>query len=482
MPKIKFSALVSGMSGKANGSVFATNNGGSYFRTNASKIKPNTASNSKRKALFAGVSQAWRSLTSEQQTAWNNAVDQFVVQNAFGDNRTPTGYEVFTRLNNTRATYGLPQLVNPPTPRDLPAVTDLELDFPDLYQFFPNFALTNFNQNNSTQQTYFYNSELLSSGPAIVDGTLSGCFSFGNLVQVQGWLQADKGLFEIPCSGGGSFTIDIIGSNDYTQDLRISIQGGSGSWLIETTTQPIDVREPFTVAMVFSSTDIEGFFVFVNGVNQSCDYTPSGTFSNPTASGGLRVGTSTSVLQSRMFISDIRWTLSALTSDQLAQLSMGYVLGLEEYTFPFNSYNPATGTPNTSENTIANFVAQAGNSSFNVLRGFSSDRVPQMILTNTTEGIEGVNWNVYATAPMSFGKTGKITNFKLIASVDWAGLTEFNISQAWKSVFKSFSPNGYINFYVQVFDTTTGIIPATQIKPPKRKRFKAGAEMSGAVN
>lgn len=482
MPKIKFSALVSGMSGKANGSVFATNNGGSYFRTNASKIKPKTASNSVRKSLFTGVSQAWRSLTSEQQTAWNNAVDAFVVQNAFGDNRTPTGYEVFTRLNNTRATYSLPILVNPPTPRDLPAVGEMELVFPDLFQFFPNFALTNFNQNNATQQNYFYNEALLASGPALVEGVLSGQFYFGNLIQVQGWLQADKGLFEVPCTGGNTFRIDVRGSNDYMQNVALSVAGGSGSWNVITTDEPIDVREPFTVAFVISDSDVNDFRIFVNGIECTCTKTPSGTFAVPTASGGLRVGNSTSSLQSRMFISDVRWTLGTLTTDQLEQLTLGYVLGIETYTFPFNSFSVAAGTPNTTENLIDPFFIQTGLEAHRVLKSFSSNRVPQMSLTTTGTGLDGVNLNVYATAPMSFGKTGKITNFRLIASLPWNGESEFEVWSYWKEKFKSFSPNGYVNFYVTVFDTTTGVIPATQIKPPKRKPFKAGSEMGTAVS
>lgn len=482
MPKIKFSALVSGMSGKANGSVFASNNGGAYFRTNASKIKPNTASNSKRKALFTGVSQAWRSLTSEQQTAWNNAVDQFIVQNAFGDNRTPTGYEVFTRLNNTRATYGLPQLVNPPTPRDLPAVTDLELNFPDLYQFFPIFALTNFNQNSPTEHTYYHNEQILAGLPVLGEYVLSGQFSFGQLVQINGWKTSDKGLFSAPCAGGGSFDIDVVGSSDFFQNVRLSVQGGTGSWIVTTTNNPIDIREPFTVSFKLSDSDVNDIQIYVNGELCTSLNTQSPGFIVPDGTTGLRVGTSTSVFQSRMFISDVRWFDGLLTQTQMEQLSSGYVIGQESAWFAFNSISSSGEIENSIESIYGPFLIQSGNEDYNVFKSFSSNRVPQMILENTSEGIEGVNWNIYATAPMSFGKTGKITNFKLIASLSWSGQTSFNVSNAWREVFKTFSPNGYINFYVQVFDTTTGVITATRVKPPKRKRFKAGAESSGAVN
>lgn len=482
MPKIKFSALVSGMSGKANGSVFATNNGGAYFRTGASKIKPKTAANSVRKSLFTGVSQAWKTLTAEQQTAWNNSVKSFIVKNSFGDNRTPTGYEVFTRLNNTRATYSLPLLVNPPIPRDLPAVGELNLDFPDLFQFYPNFAGTNFNQNVPTAATYFYNEEVYAGTPVLGSYVLSGQFSFGGLEQVVNWKAANKGLFAAPCSGGGIFEIDVRGSSSFFQNVALSVSGGSGSWNVITTNTPVDIREPFTVTFKLSDSDVADIQIYVNGSLCPTTNTPSGTFAVPTGTTGLRVGVSTFGLQSRVLISDVRWVETTLTQTQLEQMSAGYVIGEETAIWGFNSISSTGEVLNEVAGAIGPFYVKSGDENFKLSKAFSSNRVPLMKLTVSSEGMAGVNLNIYATAPVSYGVGEKASNFRLIASVPWLEETEFNISQAWREKFKAYSINGYMNFYVTVFDTETGVIPSTQIRPPKRPRFKAGAEMGTAVN
>jgi hypothetical protein len=56
MPKVKFTALVSDMKGKANGSVFASNNGGTYFRTNKTGGGRKSNAWNQQKAEFSDLS------------------------------------------------------------------------------------------------------------------------------------------------------------------------------------------------------------------------------------------------------------------------------------------------------------------------------------------------------------------------------------------------------------------------------------------
>lgn len=99
MAKIKLSAIVSEMRGKLNGSVFSKNRGGAYLRTKVTPINPNTASQGAVRATLTTLSQGWRNLTQNQRDAWNSAVANFTGTDIFGDVKTPSGINLYTKLN-----------------------------------------------------------------------------------------------------------------------------------------------------------------------------------------------------------------------------------------------------------------------------------------------------------------------------------------------------------------------------------------------
>lgn len=482
MPKIKFSALVSGMSGKANGSVFASNNGGAYFRTNASKIKPQTASNAIRKSKFTGVSQSWRSLTSDQQNAWNDSVASFVVQNAFGDNRTPTGYEVFTRLNNTRATINLPLLVNPPVPRTLPVIGEAELSFPDLYQFMPNFALANFNRVNPSQQTSYFNSDLYSDGPVMNGSLFLAMFSIAGVTQPQSALDSERVLWKVDCQADSLFEVVFVPTLNGFGNIRVSGANGANTWSVTTTDNLIEITEPFSLGVTMPTAGPDEMKIIVNGKTATVNVNQSGVFASPLGNLGLEIAPSELGQDHRCLISDARFFNIIPDETGLRNSGKGYVLGTEKGWWPFDKITTSGQIANVTGVFMQPFVCKPGTESYSLVSPFSSGRVPIMILAVSNEGLEGCQINIYATGPESFGKTGKLTNFRLIASKEWVEETEFDVTEDWKKRFKIFSPGAYVNFYLMVFDTTTGIIPAVKSKVPKRKRFKAGAESGTAVN
>lgn len=138
MPKVKFTALVSDMKGKANGSVFASNSGGTYFRTNKTGGGQKSLGWAANKNGFADLSGQWRSLTSEQKQAWKDARTLYPTKNAFGEPRIPTAYELFMRLNGTLLAAGKEILITPATPRSMPFVDDLDIIIPEQTVFAPN--------------------------------------------------------------------------------------------------------------------------------------------------------------------------------------------------------------------------------------------------------------------------------------------------------------------------------------------------------
>ncbi len=116
MAKVKLSALVSEMRGKLNGSVFSRNRGGAYLRTKVTPSNPQTPSQLAARSLLASLSQAWRSLTVAQRTAWNAVVENFPSVDVFGDQRIPSGQQLFIRLNTNITNVGAATINDPPAP------------------------------------------------------------------------------------------------------------------------------------------------------------------------------------------------------------------------------------------------------------------------------------------------------------------------------------------------------------------------------
>lgn len=127
MAKVKFSALISEMRNKLNGSVFARNRGGAYLRNKVTPVNPQTAAQVLARARLTQFAQSWRSLTQAQRDAWNAAVNQWTTTDVFGDVVTPSGNALYIRLNVNVAIAGGTALTTPPQPVGADALTDLSV-------------------------------------------------------------------------------------------------------------------------------------------------------------------------------------------------------------------------------------------------------------------------------------------------------------------------------------------------------------------
>ena len=124
--KVKFSNLIAGMSGKLNGGVAARNRGGAYFRIKVTPTNPQTIAQVEARNRLAQFSQAWRSLTQAQRDAWAGAVDQWKKTDVFGDAITPSGSNLFVRLNINITNAGGTSINLPPIPVGATALSSLE--------------------------------------------------------------------------------------------------------------------------------------------------------------------------------------------------------------------------------------------------------------------------------------------------------------------------------------------------------------------
>ncbi len=114
MAKIKLSAIVSEVRGKLNGSVFSKNRGGAYVRTKVTPVNPQTLAQGNVRAALTNLSQSWKALTEAQRKAWNSAVSQFTSTDIFGDIKTPSGINLYNKLNLNLAAIGETPIASPP--------------------------------------------------------------------------------------------------------------------------------------------------------------------------------------------------------------------------------------------------------------------------------------------------------------------------------------------------------------------------------
>jgi hypothetical protein len=127
MAKIKFGAIVVAASGKSNGHVFTKNRGGAVLRTKVTPTNPQSASQIAARGRFSTNSQGWRGLSDAARQAWNSAVNDFKRTDIFGDIKTPSGINLYVRLNTNLALVETAALTLPPVPTEVPRVLTLSV-------------------------------------------------------------------------------------------------------------------------------------------------------------------------------------------------------------------------------------------------------------------------------------------------------------------------------------------------------------------
>lgn len=123
MAKIKYSALVSDMRNKLNGSVMSKNRYGSYVRNKVTPVNPQTSYQLNQRATLSNLSSAWRGLTQAQRDSWTEAAKNRPFTDIFGDSKILSGQAFFVSSNLNLVANGLSQIDSPGQPVDVPFVT-----------------------------------------------------------------------------------------------------------------------------------------------------------------------------------------------------------------------------------------------------------------------------------------------------------------------------------------------------------------------
>lgn len=123
MAKIKYSALVSDMRNKLNGSVLSKNRYGSYVRNKVTPVNPQTSFQLNQRANLATLSSGWRGLTQAQRDSWSAAAKDTPFTDIFGDIKHLTGQALYVGRNLNLLKSGNSIINNPGVSVDVPVIT-----------------------------------------------------------------------------------------------------------------------------------------------------------------------------------------------------------------------------------------------------------------------------------------------------------------------------------------------------------------------
>lgn len=125
--KVKFGAIVVAGSGKLGGHVFTKNRAGAAMRTKVTPSNPRTTYQSTSRAYLTTIAKSWAGLTEAQRQQWNSASTSFKKTNIFGDGVTPSGFNLYQKLNNNLLNIGQSVLTVPPSPAAVVGISALSV-------------------------------------------------------------------------------------------------------------------------------------------------------------------------------------------------------------------------------------------------------------------------------------------------------------------------------------------------------------------
>lgn len=127
MTKVKYSALVSEMRNKLNGSVMSKNRYGNYIRNKVTPVNPQTSYQLEQRANLSSLSASWRGLTQSQRDSWANSAKDRPRTDIFGDSKILTGQALYVSANLNLLASATATIDEPGVLVDVPliAISDL---------------------------------------------------------------------------------------------------------------------------------------------------------------------------------------------------------------------------------------------------------------------------------------------------------------------------------------------------------------------
>ena len=487
MARIKFSGVVSEVKGKLNGTVFSRNRGGAYMRNNKSGQTTNSAKSSQVKNKFGSLASRWRSLTVDQQNEWNAAGINYPTVNKFGDTRTPSGYELFMRLNGTLELMGQPIQVLPSLPKTISPIGAVSYGYPSLFQLMPQRGLNLDAMQIDGLRVDVYRAP--STNIAIELGNHTFVIFF-ELTRSLLTGQVVK-LFYPKFTGyetGVAKGITIARKADgYYMIADFTDASGENSWGMDKFIEKFDPGKPHAIAISVNEQVPEGMNIYFDGVffetvgNFGTAPTPLRWF-NEFEIGFNDVGT-TEAPRNYLKIGGYYEYNESFDVETGKLVCNGYVLDTLEYGCDFSGAD--SGAISNGYGYSEKGAVQYRNWGQTVpeFASFTPQFVPAYRLMVENTGTVDENIEVYATHPQSTGVSGKTARWVRIGSYLWGTNTTFDLENDLRAAFGFVRPNAEIQFYCRVVNTTNGQADQMKTTPPRKgNRFKAGSELTDRVN
>lgn len=122
MAKIKYSALVSDMRNKLNGSVLSKNRYGNYMRNKTTPVNPQTTYQQNARSILAANSQAWAGISQTERNGWAALAQTLPFTDIFGDPKTLSGQALYVKLNTNLQKVAQPVISSAPLKIAVPGI------------------------------------------------------------------------------------------------------------------------------------------------------------------------------------------------------------------------------------------------------------------------------------------------------------------------------------------------------------------------
>lgn len=486
MPKIRLSALATDMKGKSGGSVFSNNAGGVYFRNNPSGTGSKKPATSIRKQKFATLAQSWRSLTDAQQQAWSDAGILYPTTNAWGEPRIPKGFELFMRLNSNLLALNLPTLVTPLAPRSLPIVNNLSYNTLDLFQLLPQ---SWFNCEDISTPTNFYQPTIplySTSDMMAVDRVIGARFSLQSINGRQPFLTDNFTAFQCLQSPAKGWFLSIKDLKESQSNVVLQIILNAGTLVFVAGVNPIEFQKDFHLAVQFVNGNLSATKVFLNGALLPTILTSTGVIADLNITAPLILNAGAMLPSFPLQISDFRQYNDLLTAAQINQVYLGYILGTEFQLIPMNKLALGKFVNYTTAGDAEPMTIGDPPNLADVIVPKTTNLAPYVLISYSDNFVSGFLLRITVTPFVSFGKAVVSNVFRTVTADSWLNKTSSDISTPLQKLLIATIGESSLMYKVQVIDQTTGAVGVPIDVPPvsgkPRRRFKAGAELSGKVN
>jgi hypothetical protein len=167
MALFKMGMFMTDLSGAIGGLVASRTRGGSAIRRKGIPTNPQTTFQQSVRSLLTSLSQQWRSLTQDQISAWNSAVQNFQRSNRLGELKSPTGKNLYVAFNTNLYNSGSAGISVPPLPAEQFIIDGLALSVDTAV---PEFEITAATTGTGTDFVHVWVTPMLSAGVSNPNG------------------------------------------------------------------------------------------------------------------------------------------------------------------------------------------------------------------------------------------------------------------------------------------------------------------------